>query len=48
MDFLGFADLDEAVRASVRTIRESELLPDSFTAAGFVYDVGTGRLRQVS
>jgi carbonic anhydrase len=48
VDFLGFADLDEAVRASVRTIRESPLLPDSFTATGFVYDVGSGRLRQVA
>jgi carbonic anhydrase len=48
VDFLGFADLDEAVRASVRKIRESPLLPDSFAATGFVYDVGTGRLREVS
>jgi carbonic anhydrase len=48
VDFLGFEDLVEAVRASVRKIRESPLLPDSFAATGFVYDVGTGRLREVS
>ena len=48
VDFLGFADLDEAVRASVREIDESPLLPDSFRATGFVYDVQTGRLRQVT
>jgi len=47
-DFLGFADLDEAVRGSVRKIHESPLLPESFDATGFVYDVGTGRLRQVT
>jgi carbonic anhydrase len=48
MDFLPFGDLDEAVRGSVRKIRESPLLPDSFTATGFVYDVRTGRLREVT
>ena len=48
MDFLGFSDLDETVRGSVRRIRESPLLPDSFAATGFVYDVRTGRLRDVT
>jgi carbonic anhydrase len=47
IDFLPFSDLDERVRASVRAIRESPLLPDSYTATGFVYDVRTGRLREV-
>jgi carbonic anhydrase len=48
VDFLGFNDLDDAVRESVRRIRESPLLPDSFAATGFVYDIRTGRLREVS
>ena len=48
MDFLGFTDLDDAVRGSVRKIRESPLLPDTFGATGFVYDVRTGRLREVT
>jgi len=48
MDFLGFTDLDDAVRGSVRKIRESPLLPDTFGATGFVYDVRTGRLREVA
>ena len=48
VEFLGFADLEEAVRGSVRRIRESRLLPDSFEATGFVYDVRTGGLRQVT
>jgi hypothetical protein len=31
----------------VRRIRESSLLPDSFAAKGFVYDVRSGRLEEV-
>ena len=42
-----FADLDDSVRESVRRIDESPLLPPSFGASGFVYDVRTGRLRAV-
>jgi carbonic anhydrase len=47
MDFLPFGDLDASVRESVRRVRESPLLPDSFGASGMVYDVETGRLRRV-
>lgn len=48
VDFLPFADLDEAVRESVRRIRGSELLPAGFGATGFVYDVESGRLREIA
>ena len=48
VDFQPFSDLEESVRASVRRVRESTLLPESFVATGFVYDVGTGRLREVA
>jgi carbonic anhydrase len=48
VDFLPFPDVDESVRASVRRVRESPLLPAGFDAAGFVYDVRTGRLREVA
>jgi carbonic anhydrase len=48
VDFLPFPDLDESVRGGVRRIRESPLLPASFTAVGFVYDVRSGRLREVA
>ena len=48
IDFLPFADLDESVRGSVKRIQESPFLPESFTATGFVYDVRTGRLREVA
>jgi len=48
IDFLPFPQLEERVRESVSAIRESALLPDSFGAAGFVYDVGSGRLTPVT
>ena len=48
IDFLPFSDLDQSVAASVRRIRESPLLPDSFAASGFVYEVESGRLREVA
>ena len=48
VDFHPFPDLDESVRESVRKIAESPLLPDSFEATGYVYDVTSGRLREVS
>jgi carbonic anhydrase len=48
IDFHPFGDLDESVRASVHRIAESPLLPDSFGASGYVYDVGSGRLREVA
>src|SRR4051794_16986320 len=47
IDFLPFPDVAARVRESVSAIRESPLLPDSFEATGFVYDVHTGRLEAV-
>ena len=47
VDFQPFPDADERVRESVDTIRSAPLLPDSFGATGFVYEVETGRLRAV-
>lgn len=48
VDLLTFPDVVEAVKASIRRIRESPLLPDSYGASGFVYDTETGRLSQVA
>jgi carbonic anhydrase len=48
IDFLPFAGLDDAVRGSIRRIRECPFLPDDYRATGFVYDVQTGALREVS
>jgi carbonic anhydrase len=48
IDFLPFPDLDDSVRESVARVRSSDLLPDSFTATGYVYDCPTGALREVA
>jgi carbonic anhydrase len=48
VDFHPFSDLEDSVRGSVRKIAESPLLPDSFKATGYVYDVTSGRLRAVA
>jgi carbonic anhydrase len=45
--FLSFADLEQSVRDDVAAIRESRLLLRGVPVTGFVYDVKTGRLRQV-
>ncbi|CCF82544.1 beta-class carbonic anhydrase [Nitrolancea hollandica] len=47
IDFLPFSDLDESVRQDVATIRSSTLVPDDIPVTGFVYDVRTGKLREV-
>jgi carbonic anhydrase len=48
IDFLPFSDLDESVREDVQTIRSSPLIADDIEVRGFVYDVKSGRLREVS
>jgi carbonic anhydrase len=47
IDFHPFPDVEARVRESVRRIEDSPLLPESFSATGFVYEVETGALKQV-
>lgn len=47
IDFLTFRDLDEGVREDVAKIRASPFIPGDIPVTGFVYDVATGRLREV-
>ncbi len=47
IDFLPFADLEESVREGLRRIRAEPLLAD-VKASGWIYDVETGRLREVA
>lgn len=42
-----FSDLDEDVRQSIRRIQASPFVPYRENVRGFVYDVQTGRLREV-
>jgi carbonic anhydrase len=48
VEFHSFPDLEGRVRESVEAIRDSTLLPGSFGATGYVYDVRSGRLREVA
>jgi carbonic anhydrase len=46
--FGAFLDLDEAVRAATSRVREHPFLPHRDRVRGFVYDVDTGRLREIT
>jgi carbonic anhydrase len=43
-----FSDLEEDVRDSIRRIEESPFIPRTDDVRGFVYEVETGKLREVS
>ena len=43
-----FSDLEEDVRQSVARIQASPFVPNKDAVRGFVYEVGTGRLREVT
>jgi carbonic anhydrase len=43
-----FGDLDEDVRQSVARIKASPFIPRKDSVRGFVYEVETGRLREVA
>ncbi|HEX5367489.1 MAG TPA: carbonic anhydrase [Acidimicrobiales bacterium] len=44
----GFPDLEASVRAGLATLRSAPFLPWRDAVRGFVYDVATGRLREVA
>ena len=43
-----FEDLDEDVRQSIGRVEASPFIPHKHSVRGFVYDVDTGRLREVT
>src|SRR5436305_14467398 len=43
----GFTDLEQDVRDSVERVKSSPFLPNNDSVRGFVYEVETGRLREV-
>ena len=47
IDFLPFSDVDARVRRDLETIRANPLIPSDIPVRGFVYDVTTGRLREI-
>jgi carbonic anhydrase len=44
----GFTDVEEAMRTSIRTVRECPWLPHREDVRGFVFDVATAQLREVT
>jgi carbonic anhydrase len=46
-DFLTFSDLDQSVRDDVDILKNSELIPDDITLVGAVYEVETGKVREI-
>ncbi len=42
-----FADLEQHLRQSIALLRASPFIPRKHSIRGFVYDVHTGRLREV-
>jgi len=46
--FYAFTDLEENVRQQMRKVRSHPWIPESITVRGFIYDVDTGRLSEVS
>jgi carbonic anhydrase len=48
IDFLPFSDLEQSVRDDVAIIRSSPLIAKDTPVTGFVYDVKTGKIRQVA
>jgi carbonic anhydrase len=47
-DARAFGDLDASVRDSAKRIRESPFVPNDESIRGFIYEVETGKLREVS
>lgn len=43
-----FSDLDEDVRQSIRQVKASPFIPHTDSVRGFVFEVDTGKLREVS
>jgi carbonic anhydrase len=43
-----FSDLDQDVRQSIARIKASPFVPHKTSVRGFVYDVGSGQLREVA
>lgn len=47
LDFQPFPELEKAVEDDVEYLKASKAIPDSVTISGWVYEVETGKVRQV-
>ena len=48
MDFLPFPDLEQAVKGDAEYLKGSKAIPSNVTINGWVYEVETGKVRQVA
>jgi carbonic anhydrase len=46
--FYAFTDLEENVRRQILKVRSHPWIPESIPVRGFIYDVNSGHLREVS
>lgn len=47
-DFLPFTDIEESVREDIALLKNSPLIPEVIIISGAIYDVDTGRVREVN
>ncbi|KAL8712218.1 MAG: hypothetical protein Q9225_006974 [Loekoesia sp. 1 TL-2023] len=47
LDFLPFGDLEQGVRDDVGFLQESKAIPEDVAISGWVYEVETGKVREV-
>ena len=47
LDFQPFPELEKAVEDDIKYLKASKAIPDSITISGWVYEVETGKVRQV-
>ena len=48
IDFLPFPDVEQSVRDDVQFLKDSPLIPDDVSVRGFVFDVKSGKVTEVS
>ncbi len=47
LDFQPFADLEQGVEDDVKYLKASKAIPDAVTISGWVYEVESGKVKQV-
>ena len=48
IDFMPFPDLEQSIRDDIKFLKDSPLIADDVSVRGFLYDVKTGKISEVS
>ncbi len=48
IDFMPFPDLEQSIRDDIKFLKDSPLIGDDVSVRGFLYDVKTGKISEVS